>query len=91
MKNASKLVLGGLVVAATLLVTVPNQAEARRWVYYAPVAPAPMVVASPVVVSPGSVYSTYYPVYPRRAYRSYYAPTYVVPGYAPSPYMWYGY
>ena len=87
MKAASKLVLAGLVVVATLLVSAPKQAEARRWVYYSPVVAAP-VVAGPVY---SAYYPTYYPVYPRRAvYRTYYAPGYVVPAY-PAPYIWYGY
>jgi len=84
MSGLSKGVLASIVVGATLLMASPKQAEARRWVYYPGV-----VAASPVMVAPAPVYSAYYPVYPRRAYRSYYAPGYVVPAY-PTPY-YYGY
>jgi hypothetical protein len=85
MNGLTKGILATLVVGATLLVASPKQAEARRWVYYAP-----------PVVAPAPVYSAYYPVYPvapRRVYRSYYyAPGYVVPAYTtPAPYIYYGY
>jgi len=82
MNALTKGLLGALVVGAALFLASPKQAEARRWVYYSPVAP----VVAPV---PAPVYSAYYPVYPRR-YRAYYAPTYVVPTY-PAPYYYYGY
>lgn len=91
MRGITKGILASLVVGSTLLAASPKQAEARRWVYYPGVVAAPVVAASPVVVAPAPVYSAYYPVYPRRAYRSYYAPGYVVPAYpAPVPY-YYGY
>jgi hypothetical protein len=87
MKTAAKNLLAAVVVAATLFVATPRQAEARRWVYYYPTVAASPVVAAPVVVASPVV--TYYPVVPRRAYRTYYAPTYV-PAY-PAPSVWYRY
>jgi len=83
MSGLTKGILASFAVGTALLLASPKQAEARRWVYY------PGVVAAPM--APAPVYSAYYPVYPRRAvYRSYYAPSYVVPAY-PAPYMYYGY